>query len=441
MVPPIFRAVLSVFLVAVSGARRPHSPSSKSSTPSPAHQNAFEIRGGAGADSSSKAKLVVGVDGGTESIRACCFDAENGEVVGKPFAVPYVTDHPNPGWAEQNPKDWYENLGEAVRSAVRSIPPRLDHEVMAICVDTTCCSVVALDEAGEALRPCLLWMDQRAAKQTEEIMKKCKGDPALGVNCGGRGPISAEWLLPKALWVRQTEPEIWDAAATICEYEDYINYKLTGVMCASSCNAASRWHWDGSKCTVEDERGEHPGRPLSLYKKLGVPELADKLPQKCLPMGAVIGGLTPEAAKHLGLPEGLPVVQGGPDAFVGMVGLGCIHPGQLCLITGSSHLHCAVTSKPQTSWGVWGAYKGAPLPGINLAEGGQSSTGSIIRWARSLFGADDVEYKLLDEEAAQIVPGSDGLVALETFQGSRTPVTDPLAVRLLLCLEICLVSL
>ena len=109
-----------------------------------------------------------------------------------------------------------------------------------------------------------------------------------------------------------------------------------------------------------------------------------------------------------------------------MVGLGCTKPGQLCLITGSSHLHCVVSSTSSTAPGTWGAYKGAPLPGICFAEGGQSSTGSIIRWARNILGETEREYKELDEDAAEIPPGCDGLVALETFQGSRTPVTDPL---------------
>ena len=109
-----------------------------------------------------------------------------------------------------------------------------------------------------------------------------------------------------------------------------------------------------------------------------------------------------------------------------MIGLGCIHPTQLCLITGSSHLHCVVTEKPTTAKGSWGAYKGAPLEGTNFAEGGQSSTGSIIRWAKNIFGSN-LDYNILDDEAAMIPPGSDGLVALETFQGSRTPITDPLA--------------
>ena len=383
-------------------------------------------------------KLVIGVDGGTESIRACCFDATTGVVIGKSCAVAYPTYHPQPGWAEQDPNDWYENLGAAVRGAVDSLKTSnrgIQFEILGICLDTTCCSVVALDDDFQPLRNTLLWMDARSAPQTEQILDKCRGDPALNVNCGGEGPLSAEWMTPKCLWIRENEPAIWEKARTICEYQDYLNYKLTGEMCASSCNAASRWHWDGEACVnsplSSEEGGEeahsYPGRPMSLYKKLGIPELATKLPRRCLPMGTVVGHLTADASMHLNLPQGLPVLQGGPDAFVGMVGLGCVHAGQLCLITGSSHLHCVVSSKPTTSKGTWGAYRGAPLPGLNFAEGGQSSTGSIIRWAKKLFGASDVDYEHLDTEAKSIPPGCDGLIALETFQGSRTPVTDPMA--------------
>ncbi|KAL3941729.1 MAG: hypothetical protein SGBAC_003973 [Bacillariaceae sp.] len=373
----------------------------------------------------------------TQSIRACCFDAETGAVVGDSCASAYQTYHPQPGWAEQKPEDWWNNLGEAVRGAVSSISDDSDSNICGICVDTTCCSVVALDKDKEPLRPSLLWMDARSAAQTVEVMEKCKGDPALEVNSGGHGPLSAEWMTPKSLWIRQNEPEIWEKAETVCEYQDYINYKMTGKMVASSCNAAARWHWDGEECLKESTDEEpYPGRPISLYDKLGIPELASKLPKVCLPMGSLIGGLTEDAAKHLNLPVGLPVSQGGPDAFVGMIGLGCINPGQLCLITGSSHLHCVVSSLPHRSSGIWGAYRGAPLPGINFAEGGQSSTGSIIRWARKVLGAEDVDYATLDSEADKIPPGCEGLVALETFQGSRTPETDALARGALLGLSL-----
>ena len=382
--------------------------------------------------SSAPLQLVIGVDGGTESIRACCFNADNGQVVGEACAVSYPTTHPHPGWAEQSPMDWWNCMGEAVRACVASVvdvdnnhQKHHHHPIIikAICVDTTCCSVVALNSNYTPLRPSLLWMDQRSAPQCREIFETARGDLALAVNAGGDGPLSAEWMTPKALWLKQCEPHVWEQATHILEYQDYINFKLTGIICASSCNAAVRWHWDGVACLEEGK-----GRPLSLYQKIGIPDLATKLPQTCYAMGQKIGVLTKDAAQQLHLPENLPVIQGGPDAFVGMVGNGCVAPGQLCLITGSSHLHCVVSSEPLTSKGIWGAYKGAPLSHLNFAEGGQSSTGSIMRWAKNtLFGASEKSYMSFDDAASTISPGCDGLVALETFQGSRTPVTDPLA--------------
>jgi ribulose kinase/pentose-5-phosphate-3-epimerase len=426
-------------------------------------------------------KLVLGIDGGTESIRACFFDANSGQVVGTSCSSSYTTYHPNPRWAEQDPDEWWQCCGIAVRQAIASLnnnntnntnnnstntmidSSEIDrnkninnnlqsYEICAITIDTTCCSVVALDKNMDPLRKCLLWMDQRSALQTQQIIQQCYGDPAITINGNGDGPISAEWMTPKAMWIQQNEPQIWDQACTICEYQDYMNYKLTNIMCASSCNAVTRWHWDGTKCctaknendiddNISDDSVRFPGRPLSLYKKLGIYDIIHKLPSKCVPMGTQIGLLTNDAADHLGLLPNIPVIQGGPDAFVGMIGLGCIESGQLCLITGSSHLHCVVTSKPNTASGIWGAYRNAPIQSLNFAEGGQSSTGSILRWAKRLFGGidansntadisssnSDVTYKVLDAEAEMIDPGADGLVALETFQGSRTPVTDPFA--------------
>lgn len=106
-----------------------------------------------------------------------------------------------------------------------------------------------------------------------------------------------------------------------------------------------------------------------------------------------------------------------------MIGSGVITPSKMVLITGSSHLHLAVSSNNSTANGIWGAYAGAPLLDLNFAEGGQSSTGSALQWARRIFNAS---FNDLDNEAAIIEPGSDGLLAYEKFQGSRTPITDPL---------------
>lgn len=210
-------------------------------------------------------------------------------------------------------------------------------------------------------------MDVRSAKQSAQILELGFNDPALAVNCGGTGPISAEWMLPKALWIKQTEPTVWSNSAVICEMEDYLNYRLTNRLCASSCNVAARWHWNAEEASSsspsssiidaptlkhkmddllssvrsdsdEELRKLFPGRPISLLRHIGMLDVLQKWPQQCISMGEQLGGLSQEAAMMLGLPKGLPVIQGGPDAYVGMIGLGCVRPGKLALITGHYYI-------------------------------------------------------------------------------------------------------
>ncbi len=154
-------------------------------------------------------RYVVGIDGGTESLRAAVFDLQ-----GRPrafAAAPYPTNFPQPSWAEQNPEDWWRAVGVTVRKAVQDAKIRPD-EVVAICADTTCCSVVALDAEGKPLRPALIWMDVRSGDMAAEVA--ASGDPALEVNSNGAGPVSAEWMVPKALWIYRHERALFDRAAT-----------------------------------------------------------------------------------------------------------------------------------------------------------------------------------------------------------------------------------
>ena len=354
---------------------------------------------------------LLGIDGGTESIRAIVFDLE-----GKPKgskAAPYPTEFPKPGWAEQNPEEWWRCLGLAVRGALQAAGISGD-QILALAVDTTCCSVVALDETGTPLRPAMIWMDVRSADEAALVADTC--DPALRVNGGGSGPVSAEWMIPKSLWMKRHQPEIFARAARIGEYQDYINLRLTGRWVASLDNMAVRWHY----------QSQHGGKPTSLLVRLDIPELEEKWPQDIVRPGDVIDGLTKEAAAHLGLKAGTPVVQGGADAFIGVIGLGVTEPGEMALITGSSHLHLGVAAKPVHAPGVWGTYMDAVYPGKPIIEGGQTSTGSVIAWFKRHF-AEATSFDTLNELAAKIEPGCEGLLVLDHFQGNRTPYTDALS--------------
>ncbi|MDP6744320.1 MAG: FGGY-family carbohydrate kinase [SAR324 cluster bacterium] len=353
-------------------------------------------------------KYLLGVDGGTEGLRAGIFD-----VFGTPLAyasTSYQTQFPAPSWAEQDPNDWWDALGKSVRKAISDSGISVD-QIAAMAVDTTCCSVVALDDSGNPVRPALIWMDVRSAEQAEQMV--ATGDDALLINSNGSGPVSAEWMIPKALWIKQNEPENFDRAVTICEYQDYINLHLTGRLGASINNVSTRWHCDYSR----------EGVPKSLLEKLDLGELAEKWPQDVFRLGELVGRLTPRAAGHLGLTPDLPVVQGGADAQIGMIGLGVVKPGNLALITGSSHLHLGLSEKPFHGTGIWGTYADALLPGLHTVEGGQTSTGSVINWLKNLFGESD--YEALNLDASKLPPGSENLIVQEHFQGNRTPHTDP----------------
>jgi ribulose kinase len=257
-------------------------------------------------------------------------------------------------------------------------------------------------------------MDVRASAEADAVL--ATGDQALQANGGGRGPVSAEWMIPKALWIARNEPEIFEKADTICEYQDFMTLRLTGEKAASLNNVSLRWHYS-------TDRG---GFPVTLLEKLGLGALLQKWPSRVVAPGEVVGGLCASAASELGLSQSVKVVQGGADALIGMIGLGVAKPGQLALITGSSHLQFGVADKPLHAPGIWGSYPNMVYPDRYIIEGGQTSTGSIIAWlGRMMNGTMDMDA--LNAKAAALEPGAEGLLVQDHFQGNRTPYTDALS--------------
>lgn len=360
--------------------------------------------------------FVIGIDMGTGSARAGVYDF-SGKQLGFGTA-PWKTTHERPAWAEQDPNEWWTCAVAAIRKAVAEagIDPK---DVVAMSMDGTSSTVVFTDANDDPTRPALLWMDVRSVVEAEEV--GATGDAALGI-CGG-GAVSAEWGLPKSMWVKKNQPEIFERTTTICDETDWLVHRLTGRWTMSESHASAKYFYDA-------DRG---GWPTSLYEAVDAADILAKFPKDVLPVGTVVGNLTDAAAEELGLHTGVLVAEGGVDAYMGAVGLGVSIPGRLALITGSSHVITGQVAEPISVKGVWGSFTNATVPGTYTIDGGQVSTGSLVEWfLRNLAGASRVEamegeesiYDILTRRAAEVPIGCDGLLSLDHFQGNRAPHYD-----------------
>ncbi|KPJ64354.1 hypothetical protein AMK68_01815 [candidate division KD3-62 bacterium DG_56] len=355
----------------------------------------------------SKPPYVLGIDSGTQSLRAGIFDLKGNclasAVQEYPISIPRVS------WAEQSPDDWWQ----AARSTVRQCLAESEAnpgDIAGASVDGTACTVVLCKRNGTPLRPGILWMDVRAHQEAERIT--ATGADVLKY-VGNKE--SAEWMVPKAMWLKTHEPQVYDAAEVVCESTDWLTFRLTGRWTASLCNTTCKWNYARPA----------GGWPEALLREMDMAELLGKWPRDVLAMGEPQGELTQQAAQELGLPAGLPVAEGGIDAYTGMFGLAVTRPGRMALVMGSSTCHMALSERAIFGSGVWGPYPDALIPGTWVLEGGQTATGSIVKWFRDNFAAG-AKYDELDRGAAAVPPGSEGLVMLDYFQGNRTPIRDPL---------------
>ncbi|MEW5865754.1 MAG: FGGY-family carbohydrate kinase [Bacillota bacterium] len=362
----------------------------------------------------------LGIDAGTQSLRAGLFDDK-----GNPAALvseEYPVYQDRPGWAEQDADDWWRAALAAVRRClqVSGVKPA---QIAGISVDGTSSTVVFTDEDGRPLRRAILWMDSRNPGQAAAIT--ATRHPRLKYVGGQESP---EWMMAKALWVKENEPRIWDSAARVMEQTDWLIFMLTGEYTASRCNATCKWHY-----SLPDG-----GFDETFLGAAGLLELRDRWPKSVLPIGALAGELTSRAAGELGLKSGIPVAEGGIDAHIGMIGLDGLRPGRLSVILGTSNVHLTNSQEAVYHPGIWGPYPSAMLEELWLIEGGQISSGSIVRWFRDTFmlgtagsqaptaSTGDL-YEIMNREAAEVPPGCEGLVVLDHWQGNRTPLRDPLS--------------
>ncbi len=359
----------------------------------------------------------LGIDVGTQSARVGICDS-NGRLI-KTTSRAYRTFFPKPGWAEQEPSDWWKAVCESTRRCVEEsgIKPS---DITGISFDATSSTVLAVNREGSSLDRAILWMDQRAVQEVEDIRKT--GHPRLKYS-GGQD--SAEWMVPKALWLKRNRPEQFNSAFFIIEATDWIAYKLTGNWTVSKCNATCKWNY------VSREGGWD----RDFLAEIGLMNILDKWPERVASLGERIGGLDRKASVELGLPEGIPVAEGGVDAHVGLLGLNALNPGNIGMILGSSNVFFILNDEPVFSPEFWGPYPDAVLDGKWLLEGGQTSSGSIVNWlvdniyeiSKNREADRNQILEKLEELASSVPSCSEGVITLDYWQGNRTPRRDPRA--------------
>lgn len=356
-----------------------------------------------------KSPYYIGIDFGTQGVRTGVIDSV-GNILSQCEQF-YTTYYPNLGWAEQKPIEWWSAFKNALQRTLMDLDESEKKKIAACSVCATSSTVIPVDMNGNPLRDAILWMDSRAIIEMNTINNT--GHPILKY-CGGE--VSVEWLVPKALWLKNNERSLYDQSYKIVEQLDWANYKISGEWTASICNATCKWNY----VDVEDGWNE------DYFRAIGFEDYKSKLILDVKKVGEPIAKVRAEFAEEFGLPENIILVQGGIDAHIGMLGLGVSKEEKTGIIMGTSFVHLALSREPVFQKGIWGPYHNAVVPGYWLLEGGQVSAGSLLKWAKEMFSVTtETPYDLMTEEASKICIGSEGLVVLDYFQGNRTPYKDP----------------
>ena len=412
-------------------------------------------------------KYVIGIDFGTDSVRSLLVDADNGrEIAGSVFLYPrwaagkYCNSSQNQ--FRQHPLDYLEGLKETVLDALAKAPSGVAENIVAISVDTTGSTPVAVDKNGTplALTPgfeenpnamFVLWKDHTATREAEEINRVARSWGGVDYTKFEGGIYSSEWFWAKVLHILREDDKVRMAAYSWVEHCDWIPAILTGTtgphdIKRSRCAAGHKamWHPDFGGLPVEE-----------FLVKLDplLKGLRERLFNETYTCDVKVGNLTAEWARKLGLPETVVVGAGAFDAHLGAIG-GEIKPYYLSKVMGTSTCDMLIAPMEDVGEklvkGICGQVDGSIIPGMMGLEAGQSAFGDIYAWFRDLLLWPVEELlnkttlvdgptreKLIREIADRIIPelskkaesipvGESGIVALDWMNGRRTPDANQL---------------
>ena len=352
--------------------------------------------------------LFAGIDVGTSGVKAILIDTR-GNVVASSTA-PLALSTPSPGWAEQDPNAWWA----ATITALQDVLSRQTQaRVAAVGISGQMHSSVFLNAVGEVIRPALLWCDGRTTAQCDFITARAGGESVLREWVSN--PALEGFTLPKVLWLREHEPQSFEQLATVVLAKDFIRFRLSGVLAAEPSDASGTLMFDPAHLRWSENIMRAVDLPVTLLPDLG---------GSAEPLGVV----TDTAATITGLPAGIPVVGGGADNACGAAGVGAVTVGEAVASWGTSGTVLAPTSKPVVDPGMRAHTFCHVMPNVWYVMGVVLSAGGAFSWFRDQLARDltanERADRLLDEEAAAVMPGADGVTFLPYLQGERTPHRD-----------------
>ncbi len=348
----------------------------------------------------------LGMDIGTGGTRAVLTD-ELGAIVSSASAehAPFRT--PQPGWAEQDPEDWWRAAVEAIRGALAAAPAP-QQPIGGVGLTGQMHGAVLLDASGRVLRPSLIWCDTRTQPECDWLHEQIGYERLIELTCN---PALPNFTLTKLLWVKKHEPEIFARTAHILCPKDYVRFRLTGSYAIDVQEASGTLLLDVTHRRWSAEVAAAAGIPAAW-----LPEVYESTD--------VCAAISTEAASATGLAAGTPVVAGAGDQGAGAVGMGILTPGSVSATIGTSGVVFAATASPvREPRGRLHTFCHA-VPGRWHVMGVTQSAGLSLRWLRETFFPGQ-DYDALSAAANVIAPGSDGLMWAPYLLGERTPHLDP----------------
>lgn len=346
---------------------------------------------------------LLGVDIGTSACKTALFRAD-GVLVASADAA-YPVRYPQPGWAQQEPEMWWQGAVSAIRRLLEESRVRAE-EIAGIGVDGQSWSMVPLDADGAVLYPSPIWTDCRARAECDD-MRRAVGEEALFA-CSGN-PVQPSYTLPKVLWLKKNEPELYRRTACVLQSNGYIVYRLTGER---TQDVSQGYGWN-----CFDMRRDEWNRELAAG--LGIdPGI---LPEICT-CSQIVGGITAEAAAATGLSEGTPVVAGGLDAACSTLGVGVIGAGQTQEQGGQAGGMSICMDRYAADPAL--ILSRHVVPERWLLQGGTTGGGGALKWLREQL-CPEMSFDDLSRLAGQAPPGSGGVVFLPFMAGERSPLWNP----------------